>query len=345
MTGSTREFWRHRRRRRSRFAWLALLVASLCGHVVLLGGLVLLSTLTQHRRIPRPPPKPVSLRALDPGQWQKNRGPAPLPLGQIIDQQGNFRQPKDARYLADHNNAVARETRARRQVRAPGSTAQPMTSAGSAKARAQESAKAQSQAPSATAWQARIDGLDGTLQRTSLSQLLKSATEGTAQENVEESIASDRPGDSDGKAAGGSGAEGAPAEDLATLPEGDTTALNAREWQFASFFNRVKQAVSAQWDPQTRMKQRDPQGTHLGFERVTILAVTIDTGGAVRDLFVEQSSGLDYLDAEAMRAFQQASPFPNPPTALFQGKPGVRFAFGFKIETRSGAMQMFRTSR
>ena len=49
-----------------------------------------------------------------------------------------------------------------------------------------------------------------------------------------------------------------------------------------------------------------------------MLSVTLDTEGRVRDLVVTRSSGLDFLDAEAMQAFEKAQPFSNPPRALAQ---------------------------
>jgi len=43
---------------------------------------------------------------------------------------------------------------------------------------------------------------------------------------------------------------GAAANDhLQDVDEGDGTYLNTKEWKFASFFNRVKQSVSQQWNP------------------------------------------------------------------------------------------------
>src|SRR5207249_2051792 len=43
---------------------------------------------------------------------------------------------------------------------------------------------------------------------------------------------------------------GGPAPDhLDGVEEGDGTYLNTREWKYATFFNRVKQAVAQAWDP------------------------------------------------------------------------------------------------
>ncbi|MND02698.1 hypothetical protein D3C83_221770 [compost metagenome] len=41
---------------------------------------------------------------------------------------------------------------------------------------------------------------------------------------------------------------------------------------------------------------------------------------------------MEALDDEAIRAFEVAMPFPNPPQALFDGDDNVTFDFGFHFE-------------
>ena len=62
------------------------------------------------------------------------------------------------------------------------------------------------------------------------------------------------------------------------------------------------------------MMRRDPTGTmYGGRDRVTVLSVTLDREGNLEDVVVERSSGLDFLDIEAVKAFEKAQPFPHPP--------------------------------
>src|SRR5262249_40297401 len=49
---------------------------------------------------------------------------------------------------------------------------------------------------------------------------------------------------------------------LDDVENGDETALNAKRWVYASFFNRLKRQVAQNWDPQTVWRRVDPQGTH-----------------------------------------------------------------------------------
>lgn len=118
------------------------------------------------------------------------------------------------------------------------------------------------------------------------------------------------------------------------LPEGDATWLNAREFKYATFMNRMKSVIAQQWFPRVRDAQqsRDPDG-HLYFykERTVVLGLTIDTNGHVRDLSVLQSSNVDFFDRAAVSSVQAAQPFPNPPRGMFREEEQVRIPFSFTM--------------
>ncbi len=136
----------------------------------------------------------------------------------------------------------------------------------------------------------------------------------------------------------------APNDHLKDVEEGDGTYLNTREWKYSSFFNRVKQSVGMHWDPFTQLRQRDPTlNIYGGRDRYTVVNVTLSPQGRVTDIFVEKSCGLDFLDLEAIRSFEKAQPFPNPPPGLMSGDQTVRFSFGFYLEMEGGPrMRLFR---
>lgn len=140
---------------------------------------------------------------------------------------------------------------------------------------------------------------------------------------------------------------GAAANDhLQDVAEGEGTFLNTREWKYASFFNRVKQSVGQQWQPGNVLRQRDPTGNvYGGRDRNTVLTVTLDQTGRLKDAFVEKSCGLDFLDLEAVKAFERAQPFPNPPPGLLATDQTIRFQFGFYLElTGRPGMRLFRAN-
>jgi TonB family protein len=142
---------------------------------------------------------------------------------------------------------------------------------------------------------------------------------------------------------------GAAANDVSKLDnveEGDGTYLNTKEWKYASFFNRVKQSVGMHWNPGAQLRLRDPTGNiYGGRDRYTVLAVTLNDRGQVREIYVEKSCGLDFLDLEAIQSFERAQPFPNPPPGLVQGDSAVHFSFGFFLEmSGSPRMRLFRSN-
>jgi TonB family protein len=132
---------------------------------------------------------------------------------------------------------------------------------------------------------------------------------------------------------------GDPSNDhLEDLEEGEGTFLNSREFKYASFFNRMKRGVSQHWDPLTEYRRRDPTGNIYGYRsRVTVLSVTLAPDGSLKNVEVKESSGIDFLDREAVSAFKRAQPFPNPPRGLIQ-EGIIEFPFGFHVDfsRRSG---------
>lgn len=127
---------------------------------------------------------------------------------------------------------------------------------------------------------------------------------------------------------------GAPSNDyLRDVPKGEETLLNSKEFRYATFFNRVKRGVSDHWSPGEVYLRHDPYGNIYGVkDRYTVLNVVLDSEGDLSDVTVARSSGVGFLDDEAVHAFQLASPFPNPPHGLLETDGSIRFQFGFFFE-------------
>jgi TonB family protein len=313
-------------------------------------ALLLYAALTKAEKSPRP--QPVSLRAIDLHRWELNRGrfgpplplpprrfapqPAPLPIGQVVDvARGNGEVDPNAQYLAESNNRVRKQTRARVQT-ATRAASTPSTRSSEPKPERQTPSPAQSLVAERERLDRLLDAEGG--RRFSL---LGAREEGPPAAAAQEAT----PETSDTPAAEGGG--GSSADDLAQLEAGDGTFLNTREWKYAAFFNRLKQAVGAHWDPGGRLHSRDPAGRRFGaLDRLTVVDVTLRPDGSLYQIFVAQTSGLDFLDQEAVHAFEQAQPFMNPPAGLVRDG-YVHFAFGFKLSNdgTSGLPHMFRFGR
>jgi TonB family protein len=127
---------------------------------------------------------------------------------------------------------------------------------------------------------------------------------------------------------------GGSVDHLEEVDSGDETSLNAKRWVHASFFNRLKRQVAQNWEPAAVWRRHDPSGAVYGFKsRVTQLRVSLDARGKLaKPPTVIRASGVDVLDDEAVRAFEAAAPFPNPPDALVQdGMITFEFSFHFEI--------------
>ena len=135
-------------------------------------------------------------------------------------------------------------------------------------------------------------------------------------------------------------AGGGSVDKLDGVEDGDTTSLNSKQWKHALFFNRLKRQVAQNWNPGAVYARRDPRGNIYGSkDRTTVVKVFLTKDGRLARVHVEGASGVDFLDEEAVRAFRQASPFPNPPRALVEGESElISFVFGFHFQVgeRSG---------
>lgn len=302
--------------------------------------------------MPRPPPPP----------------PAPPPddkreeKGRVVDLgPTNDKKPKDSHFLSDHDSSVEKETRSR-HAKAGYERALPTPSAPGAPASAApgQAGKADRTAPG-------LEGAPGE-KRTDEQKVATLTPQPSPAEKGD--LAAPRasregvaPQPSPGE--GGEGGQrragapnenplitpgtlariaGGPAPDyLPDVEEGEGTFLNARQWKYATYFNRIKQAVSATWDPRTPLVARDPDGKMFGrSDRSTLVDVTLDGTGHLKSIVIAHTSGLDFLDRAAVTAFQRAEPFMNPPHGIVDERGEIRFAFGFVLEFGHPGMRIYR---
>lgn len=124
---------------------------------------------------------------------------------------------------------------------------------------------------------------------------------------------------------------------IKNVKTGAQTELNTFEWKHASYFNRIKESVARIWAPTLQIKRYDPGAALIGKQdRMTVLEITLDNAGNVTGTEIKNSSGVFYLDDEAIHAFKTASPFPNPPKILFADKDKFSFMFGFVVNIQKG---------
>jgi TonB family protein len=310
-----------------------------------------------------PPPPPGLVPRPAPPPEERNRAP-----GQVVETaSSNGAVPKDTKYVSDRDNSVDKETRSR--FRGPGAPAAPPgpTGPGAAVSKAQGGQDGKAEKP--------VEGREGT--KGSVDRRLAMAKAPTSTERPpvaaggeiptlpwEGKVAPEpmSPRGTEGSGDGGQRRAGQYDPRLALAPEtlarlagggspdrldgvaeGDGTFLNTREWKYATYFNRIKQAVSGTWNPSRALEQRDPDHSTYGDkDRYTLLSVTLDQSGSVKDLVVKKSSGVDFIDRTTIEAFKKAQPFANPPPGIVDSRGEIQFTFGFYLEFGTGARGIFR---
>lgn len=300
-------------------------------------------------RRPDPPPDPRE-------EEKKKEEEDSSAKGQVVDieRPAIEARPDQAKYLAEYDSRVAHETRgAVGRDRAGG----PREIQGGAESHLPSPPPVQPGTPNAR------PGLPGPRRRTAAEASRPQQGQGGAAEQLSPDGTDARPGDpghpgaADRPRLGEEGVPGTPglprpslrpsddqlaraiskgagAPDwLGDVDDGESTALNAKKFRFASFFNRLKRDVAREWNPSVVYVKHDPKGNVYGIkDRVTVVRVHLRPDGTVASLDLIGSSGAGFLDDEAMDAFRRAAPFVNPPAQLVEQDGLIHFTFSFIFE-------------
>jgi protein TonB len=121
------------------------------------------------------------------------------------------------------------------------------------------------------------------------------------------------------------------------LKESESTALNTREFVYFSYFQRIRQQLDLAWRPILREEVyrvfRQGRSIATDKDHTTRTVVVINSAGEVVTVRVIEESGTRNLDEAAIRAFNQAGPFPNPPKGLITAGGTVEIRWDFILRT------------
>lgn len=119
--------------------------------------------------------------------------------------------------------------------------------------------------------------------------------------------------------------------------EAEKTALNTKEYVFFGYFQRIRQRLDLAWTPilRERLYKFYRAGRHLAsdMDHTTRVMVHLNGAGEVVKVQVLQESGTRDLDDAAVRAFNQAGPFPNPPRGILDSDGTIRIRWEFVLKT------------
>lgn len=119
------------------------------------------------------------------------------------------------------------------------------------------------------------------------------------------------------------------------IKTGDFTYLNTVEYKYYGFYHRIRQKLEQFWGNSLQEKaanifrsgRRLPASENL----VTSLRVTLNQKGEIVGVKVIGASGVKELDDAAIESFNQAGPFPNPPSGLIKnGQAEIEWGFVVK---------------
>lgn len=116
------------------------------------------------------------------------------------------------------------------------------------------------------------------------------------------------------------------------IPLGDFTKLNTQEFEFYGFYSRIRERLELFWgnNIQSQAEKLMKSGRSIASDsnHITSLEIFLDDKGEIVDVTVNSPSGVRELDNAAIKTFNQAGPFPNPPKGMLkQGKAKIKWSF------------------
>jgi len=130
---------------------------------------------------------------------------------------------------------------------------------------------------------------------------------------------------------------GASNDFLEDIPLGDFTKLNTQEYEFYGFYHRIREKLEQFWgnNIQSEAEKIFKQGRSIASESnlITGLTIKINKAGEIVDIILKSTSGIKELDDAAVKSFNQAGPFPNPPQGMIKDDGKAVIEWGFVVNT------------
>ena len=121
------------------------------------------------------------------------------------------------------------------------------------------------------------------------------------------------------------------------MKEGDTSALNTKEFVFYSYFERVRRQLDQAWQPilreQIQRIYKNGRKLASNMDYTTRTMVTLSAKGEIVRVQLLEQSGTTDLDQAAVDALNKAGPYPNPPKGLINDSNQVQIRWDFILKT------------
>lgn len=239
---------------------------------------------------------------------------------QIVQtEQSNKKKPEDSKFLSNKNNNFARQTKNQNLGKF---------------AAASKGIKKAVQRKKSQTMKSRMDKKLKNIKFSDLA--IKSSEKIFLKKNKKVSKAnSQRKGLKNGKTKGiGLGQSN---DFLDDIPLGDFTQLNTQEYEFYGFYHRIREKLEQFWgnNLQAEADKIFKQGRSIASDNnlITGLTIKINNRGEIVDIVLNSTSGLKELDDAAVKSFNQAGPFPNPPKGMIKADGKAVIEWGFVVNT------------
>jgi protein TonB len=117
---------------------------------------------------------------------------------------------------------------------------------------------------------------------------------------------------------------------------GDFTKVNTQEFKYFGFYNRIKYKLEKYWgqniEAQAQRIMKSGRSIASDKNHLTSLVIQINRLGEILNVKIKSTSGLRELDQAAIKSFNQAGPFPNPPKGMIKNNIAT-LEWGFVVNT------------
>jgi protein TonB len=121
------------------------------------------------------------------------------------------------------------------------------------------------------------------------------------------------------------------------VKEGDRTALNTKEFVFYGYYQRIRSRLDRAWVPILREKlvrfYRSGRQLASDMDHTTRILVVLNDQGEIVRVQIQKESGTEDLDEAAVKAFNSAGPFPNPPRGIIDANREIQIPWEFILKT------------
>lgn len=136
---------------------------------------------------------------------------------------------------------------------------------------------------------------------------------------------------------GAAGEQAASNDYLKDVKDGDRTLLSTKEFVYFGYYRRIRQRLEVAWNSKLRaaLQAYMTGGRKLASDKdyVTGVVVVLDSNGMITAVQLLQKSGARDLDDAAVDAFNEAGPFPDPPSGLVDQNGEIRITWSFVLQS------------